>query len=242
MKTDSMNKRTKTALIAGFGIFVLGVSGAAYLGNRQEPTAPAAEAVTVLYTVVAVDPGTSANAALSEGRLQTKTVTPAERPADAVGDPSTLSGLVAVQAIPTGSIVTTSMFASPQTRIGSVVIPPGKRALTLELAPVPGVSGFVGAGDRIDVYAVANGQSTPPAVRLVLQSVEVLNVNGTGLPAAQGQPGSANLVYLLAVTPADAERLIYLYSYEKLHFDLVPKDEPSVVTPGAGPATVFQPA
>ncbi|MDQ3641574.1 MAG: hypothetical protein M3450_08970, partial [Actinomycetota bacterium] len=80
------------------------------------------------------------------------------------------------------------------------------------------------------------GEPGPPSVRLVLQGVDVLNVNGAGLPAAQGQPGSPNLIYLLAVTPADAERLIYLNEFEKLYFDLVPKGEGPVKTPGTGPA------
>jgi Flp pilus assembly protein CpaB len=130
------------------------------------------------------------------------------------------------------------MFPSPQTRIGTVVIPPGKRALSLELQPVPGVSGFVGAGDLIDVYGVDKGDT--PGVRLILQGVEVLNVNGAGLPAAQGQPGGPDLVYLLAVTPAEAERLIYMTEFEKLYFDLIPKGEQPVTTPSAGPSQVLQ--
>jgi Flp pilus assembly protein CpaB len=127
------------------------------------------------------------------------------------------------------------MFPGPQTRIGSVVIPPGKRALALELGGVAGVAGFAGAGDRIDVYGIDKGEGTP-SVRLVVQGIEVLNVNGVGLTATQGQPGSPNLVYLLAVTPVEAERLIYLNEFEKLYFDLAPKNEAPVKTPGTGPA------
>lgn len=234
----TMTSRTKATLIAGFVVFVGGVSGAAYLGNR--PTGAPADAgkVQALYAEGPVDAGTSGDSALAEGRIRAKAVAVAARPINAVGDPSQLSGLVSVVAIPAGSVVTTEMFAAPQTRIGTIVIPPGKRALTLELSPVPGVSGFVGAGDRIDVYAVA-AEGSARQVRLVFQGVSVLNVNGAGLPSAQGQPGSGNLVYLLAVTPAEAERLIYLNAYEKLHFDLVPKDEGPVATPGALPAGAF---
>jgi hypothetical protein len=60
------------------------------------------------------------------------------------------------------------------------------------------------------------------------------------LPSAQGQPSGPNLVYLLAVTPADAERLIYLAEFEKMYFDLVPKGAPTVDTPGAGPGPALQ--
>jgi Flp pilus assembly protein CpaB len=238
-----MTRRTAVTLAAGFAIFVGGSSGAAYLGSRDTGSAASAAGggkVPVLFAAGPVDAGTPAATALSEGRIRSKTVAPGARPGNAVTDASQLTGRVSAAAIAPGSLVTSDMFAVPQTRIGSVVIPPGKRALSLEMSPVAGVSGFVGAGDRIDVYGVANGEKTPPSVRLVLQGVEVLNVNGAGLPTAQGQPGGPNLVYLLAVSPAEAERLIYLNEYEKLFFDLVPKGEGPVATPGAGPAGAFQ--
>lgn len=235
-----MTRRTKAALLVGFVIFVGGSSGAAYLGSRGTGSTAAPAKVPVLYTAGPVDAGMAAATAVSEGRIRSKMVAPAVRPANAVADASQLAGRVSAAAIAPNALVTSDMFTVPQTRIGSVVIPAGKRALSLELNPVAGVSGFVGAGDRIDVYGVANGEKTAPSVRMVLQGVEVLNVNGAGLPTAQGQPGGPNLVYLLAVAPAEAERLIYLNEYEKLYFDLVPKGEGPVATPGAGPAGAFQ--
>jgi pilus assembly protein CpaB len=191
--------------------------------------------VPAYVAAAVVDAGTPAATALAQGTIRLRPVTPAERPANAVTDPSQLAGRVAGTGIAAGALVTTEMFPDPQTRIGTIVIPAGKRALSLELEPVAGISGFAGAGDRIDVYGVVKGDGTTPAVRLVLQGVDVLNVNGAGLPAAQGQPGSPNLIYLLAVTPTEAERLIYLSEFEKLYFDLVPKGEGPVKTPGAGP-------
>ncbi len=227
-------------MLAGFAIFVTGGAGAAFLGARHSGGSQAGAAkVQVHYAAGPIPVGMAGAAALAEGRIATKGVAPASRPANAVTDPSQLSGRVAASDVPAGTIVTTDMFPAPQTRIGTVVIPPGKRALGLELQPVAGVAGFVGAGDRIDIYAVAKGEGATPGVRLVLQGVDVLNVNGTGLPSAQGQPGSPNLIYLLAVTPGDAERLIYLNEYEKMYFDLVPKGEGSVKTPGAGPGGVL---
>jgi pilus assembly protein CpaB len=163
------------------------------------------------------------------------------QPANAVTELSQLSGRVAGSVIPAGAILTTDMFPAPQTRIGTVVIPAGKRALTLKLEPVRGLSGFAGAGDHIDVFSVVEPSDTRPAgVQLILQSVEVLSVNGAGLTATAGQPGGPELLYLLAVTPAQAERLIYLTEFERLYFDLVPKGEAPVTTPGAGPAQALQ--
>ena len=62
----------------------------------------------------------------------------------------------------------------------------------------------------------------------------VLNVNGTSLVAAQGQPAGTALLYLLAVSPTEAERLIYLSTFESLYFSLVSKDAAPVgATPGS---------
>ncbi len=223
--------------MAGVALLVAGGGGAAYLGTREEAVDPSAGKVAMYYAATPVQTGTAASVALADGSIRSKAVLPEERPADAVTDPTQLSGRVAGSTIAAGTTITTSMFPAPQTRIGTVVIPPGKRALALEIGPLAGVAGFVGAGDHIDVYGIVKeGGPNPPSVRLVLQSIEVLNVNGAGLPTLQGQPGSPNLIYLLAVTPVDAERLIYLNEFEKLYFDLVPSGEAPVKTPGAGPA------
>ena len=232
-----MTKRTKTALLAGVALLVAGAGGAGYLATREKAVEPSSVGkVTAYYVAVPVETGKSGATALADGSIRAKAVLPEERPADGVTDVTQLSGRVARAAIPAGTIITTAMFPEAQTRIGTVVIPPGKRALALEIQPLAGVAGFVGAGDRVDIYGVVKNDTATRGVRLVVQGVEVLNVNGTGLPAAQGQLGAPNLIYLLAVTPGEAERLIYLNEFEKLYFDLVPKSEGPVKTPGAGPA------
>ncbi|MDQ4089789.1 MAG: Flp pilus assembly protein CpaB [Actinomycetota bacterium] len=231
-----MSGRTKAALLAGVTLLVAGGGGAAYLQTRPQTVDTSAGKVTGYYAVATVPVGTAASAALADGSIRARSVLAQDRPSDAVTDPTQLSGRVAGVEIPAGAAVTKSMFPDPQTRIGTVVIPPGKRALALEIQPLAGVAGFVGAGDRIDVYGIVKSDAATPSVRLVFQGIEVLNVNGAGLPAAQGQPGGPNFIYLVAVTPVEAERLIYLNEFEKLYFDLVPKGEGPVRTPGAGAA------
>jgi Flp pilus assembly protein CpaB len=173
---------------------------------------------------------------VSQGAVKVKEV--AGRPPTALTDPAQLAGKTASVAIPAGRTLTADLFPAAQTRIGTVRIPPDKTALALQMANVPGVAGFAGAGDRVDVYGVSKQGSAGgnPGARLVLQGVEVLNVNGAVLAAAQGQPGGAGLVFLVAVSPVEAERLVYLTTFEQLYFALVPKDRGAVApTPGAGP-------
>jgi Flp pilus assembly protein CpaB len=102
---------------------------------------------------------------------------------------------------------------------------------------VPGVAGFAGAGDHINIYGLIKPGDDPKnpqgAAHLIMSNTEVLNVNGTTLAAAQGQPGGTGLVYLLAVSPQEAEHLVYLSSFEQIYFSLVAKDSTAVgTTPG----------
>ncbi len=233
--------RSKIGFVAGLLLFVVGGGTAVYLGSRPAAGPGAVPKIPVYFAAGPVATGTPGLAALSQGLLETRAVDAATLPADAVTDPSQIAGGVAAAPIPAGVIVTTGMFPPAQTRIGTLVIPPGKRALALKLEPVPGVAGFAGGGDLVDVYGVVQaGEGGTPRVQLVLQSVEVLNVNGAGLALAQGQADGPSLVYLLAVTPGDAERLIFIQEFNKLYFDLVAKGEPPVVTPGAGPAEAMR--
>src|SRR5205085_7598816 len=103
------------------------------------------------FAATTVDAGTSGTIAVSQGLLQSRAAHPPTVPLTVVTDPSQIGGGVAAAAIPAGTVVTTDMFPAPQTRIGTLVIPAGKRALALKLEPVPGVAGFAGAGDLIDV-------------------------------------------------------------------------------------------
>jgi Flp pilus assembly protein CpaB len=240
---NPMMSRTKTAMVAGLVIFLVGGAGAAYLFTRQSGSSVRTTGqVEVFYASASINVGTPGATALADGRIRTKKI--ASRPAAAVTSASQVSGRIAASVIPAGSIVTADMFPAPQTSIGTVVIPAGKRALSIKLGAVQGVSGFVAASDRIDVYRVSKSEVLEPPpqafVQLVLQGVEVLKVDGGGTADAQTQPKATELSFLLAVSPGDAEKLIYLSEFEKMYFDLVPRGEPTVQTPGAGPGREFQ--
>jgi pilus assembly protein CpaB len=233
--------RSRVGFLAGLLLFVIGLGAAAYFATRPSSGAGAVPDVQVFYTAAQVDTGVSGQSALTQGLVRTRGVKPAAVPVNAVVDPSQIVTGVAGAPIPAGTVVTVDMFPPPQTRIGTLVIPAGHRALALKLEPVSGVAGFAGAGDLVDIYGVVQGvDGAASRVQLVLQAVEVLNVNGAGLAAAQGVADGPSLVYLLAVTPVDAERLIYISEFNKLYFDLVAKGEPPVVTPGAGAAEALR--
>ena len=242
-----MAKRSNLIVTLGLIVFIVGAA-ATYLvargGDDDASPAPGSGKATVLVAAKPIPAGTSGANAVNDGMVKSKTVVESAKPATALTDPSQLVGRTANLGVAEGQILTSEQFQQAQTRIGTLQIPEGKTALAVQLANVPGVAGFAGAGDRINIYGVAKSAVEArggPSVKLIMQNTEVLNVNGTTLAPTQGQPGGTGLVYLLAVTPTEAERLVYLTTFEQLYFSLVAKEQPPVGgTPGASNADALQ--
>lgn len=229
-----MAKRSNLIVVLGLAVFIVG-AGATFLIARDNGSSntPAAGKVNVLYAAKPIPSGTSGSTALDNGLVKTKAIDAAARPATALTDPSQLAGHTAILGVPQDQVLTADQFQIAQTRIGTLKIPEGKVALALQLANVPGVAGFAGAGDHIDVYGLIKDGAQGAQAKLIMQNVEVLNVNGATLTAAQGQPGGTGLVYLLAVDATAGEQLVYLTSFQQLYFALVAKDQPVAgPTPG----------
>ncbi len=235
-----MARRSNFIVALGLAVFVVG-AGATYLiaRNKGSDTTSAATAaagkVAVLYAAKPIPAGTTGSTAVSDGYVKSKAIAASAKPANALTDTSQLAGHVAALGVSEGQVLTADQFKDAQTRIGTLKIPAGKTALAIQMANVPGVAGFAGAGDHINVYGLLKPDGTPGGgqAKLIMQNVEVLNVNGTSLVDNQGQPGGSGLVFLVAVTPAEGEQLVYLTTYQQLYFALASKDQrPVDGTPG----------
>jgi len=238
-----MAKRSNLIVSIGLAVFTVG-AGATYLVARDSGgTARAADKpqAAVLYADKGIPAGTSGDTAVAQGLVKSKQVDADTKPPTALTDSSELAGRTAQGNIPEGQILTADAFALTQTRIGTVKIPPGHTALALQMASAPGVAGFAGAGDKIDVFAVV--KTGTPTTHLVMQNIDVLGINGGALAPNPGTPSGASLVFLLSVTQTQAEHLVYLASFEQLYFSLVAKDQAPVPnTPGVGPADILKAA
>src|SRR5256885_860608 len=146
-----MAKRSNLIVVLGLAVFIVG-AGATFLIARDNggPSTPAAGKVNVLYAAKAIPSGTSGTSALDNGMVKTKAIDAAARPATALTDPSQLAGRTAILGVPEDQVLTMEQFQIAQTRIGTLKIPEGKVAMALQLANVPGVAGFAGAGGRDD--------------------------------------------------------------------------------------------
>ena len=110
-----------------------------------------------------------------------------------------------------------------------VAIPKGHQAVAVQLQEVPGLAGYAKPGDLVDLYATVKGgpdvgRLEAPYTKLILSKVQVLDVTPV---ETQTDP-----TFLLALTPEDAERVIFYAKFESLWAALVPSDAKRVVTRG----------
>jgi Flp pilus assembly protein CpaB len=243
-----MAKRSNLIVIIGLAVFVAGAAATFLIvRNDGDGSGASGSGAAVLYADGAIPAGTTGGNAVDQGLVKSRSVDLDSKPANALSDPSQLVGKTAVESVPEGAILTEDQFTVPQTRLGTLKIPEGKTALAVQLNWVQGVGGFVGSGDRIDIYGVVKeGPAAPPGApfaKLVMQNTEVLNVNinGQSVPAGQPISGDTEPIFLLAVTPQEAEHLVFLTSFQDLYFSLVSKDAPAVgATPGTDAADTLK--
>ncbi len=123
-----------------------------------------------------------------------------------------------------------------------VVIPEGKRAVSVRVNEVIGVAGYVLPGTHVDVLATAtpSEKREDTTTKLVLSNVQVLAA-GTKLEqdGEQGKPVSVTVVTLL-VTPEESEKLTLGATEGKIQLALRnPLDKDSPETPGIQPASLL---
>ena len=123
-----------------------------------------------------------------------------------------------------------------------VVIPEGKRAVSVRVNEVIGVAGYVLPGTRVDVLATASTSERreDTTTKLVLSNVQVLAA-GTKMEqdTEQGKPMAVNVVTLL-VTPEESEALTLGATEGKIQLALRnPLDKTTPATPGIKPASLL---
>jgi pilus assembly protein CpaB len=122
-----------------------------------------------------------------------------------------------------------------------VVIPEGKRAVSVRVNEVIGVAGYVLPGTRVDVVATAspNESRADTTSKLILSNVQVLTA-GTRMEQDQekGKPMQVTVVTLL-VNPEQSERLALASTEGKIQLALRnPMDQTAPETPGVKTAAL----
>ena len=180
-----------------------------------------ARTVTLQPVAVAAQP-------LSVGHIVTEEdVRMVEWPSDAVPagfseSESEVVGRGVITPVATNEPLLASKLAREEAGGGlPIVIPEGKRAMSVAVNEVIGVAGFVLPGTYVDVLVTAEpgDQGGDSQTQVVLQDVRVLSAGQMIERTADGQPQTVSVVTLL-VGPEEAETLTLAADYGRLQLAL----------------------
>jgi len=232
-------KRRLVIVMLALVLAAIGTGGVFVYVNGADTRALAGmKAVSVLVARKSIPSGTSAATALHSGLLASEKLPAASVPPNAVRSVTpALSSLVMSAAIPSGQLLLRPMLVKVAQVTGGLAIPGGKIAVTVNFCLPEAVAGAVQAGSQVAVFdtvviggtgqvtaqpgcAGSHQQPTGSIVktRLVLPRAQVVSVgvSAAGLASPAASSGSASsatssgMLVTLAVSQADAERLIQL--------------------------------
>ncbi len=270
-----MRQRSNLIILFGIAFFIVG-GAIAYLvlndddggGSSTSGKGDVAE-VTVLVASDDIAPNTLGSDVIEQGLIETKQVSTATKPPDAVPSASGLDNQIFAVGVSKGDVITTAQLTTRS--LSNVQIPEGYDGLAVTVEYTPGGAGYIAPGDTVNVYgvygvpgSVSDGGLTTssdggpiaiPRSELALTNVLVLGVSDQQPTAAQtaanaddtaatGARAESNrpLTYLLALRPTDVERVVQLTSFAQIYLSLTADDAPNVGdTPGVGGDTVNGP-
>jgi len=227
----------------------------------QQPT-------EVLVAKQQIRAGTTAGSLQESDLVEVKLLALGSVPANALKDVKGLEEQVALSDIYPGEVLLTAKFAAEAApNSGALSIPEGKLAVSVLLDDPRGVAGFVTPGADVAVFDTFNvgleeaGGPTPSgdrlndayemnrATRLLLERVTVLavgpdtrstddDVDEEAAEPTTGQPATA-VALTLAVSQAQAEKLIHAAETGSLWFALLSKSSATAPTAGVDNGQLF---
>jgi len=191
---------------------------------------------------------------LTQDMVRTSTFLKQSLPNGYYLDASRVVGRTLIQPIRANEPVTEARLAPTSVTSGGVaaVISLKKRAMSVKVDKVVGVSGYVRPGNRVDVLVSLNeqrGETTAPITKIVLQNSLVLASGPEFQDKKKGEKSEQVDVITLEVTPEEGEKLALAATEGKLQLALRNfSDNDAVETTGAkipnllGSATYAPPA
>lgn len=188
----------------------LAATVAVYAGFlRKGGISPRATSVTMVPVVVARQ-SLDARTQLEPEMLEVRLVPREYAFKGSLREVQAAAGKVLTAPVAAGEPVLRNMLAAEENKVALAYhVPPGMRAVTIQVGEVSGVAGRLEVGDRVDVLAHFTGRGAVGARSvLLLEDVPVLALGRPDPGAGRGnREGSRYTSVTLAVTPADALRL-----------------------------------
>jgi Flp pilus assembly protein CpaB len=149
-------------------------------------------------------------------------------PEGALTDLEEIRGHFSTEEIQPGETLMRSMFATAgTTEAGALAIPKGREAMAITATIDGGLAQYAAPGDHVSVYATFENREVD-VTQKILADVPILATEPGEGNAAQELTGSANqLVFVLALTPDEAGRLVFAKETGSIWMTLVPEGQKS---------------
>jgi len=226
------NKRSSGVVVGGIIVALLGmVLVFTYAGRVRAGAGVTGGAASAWVATNDIPAGTRWED--MAGALKQKDVPADVRPATAVATNTQLNGKSTIQSIAKGTIVTTTQFNTSSS--GGLDIPAGQNAVTINVGVPQAVARYIQAGSETNVYATYKDlPGAQPAdanvTKLLLSNIKVLANQPMRTQAeetAEASAPAAEILLTLALTPDQAEQLIFAKENGSIWFGLVhPGDAP----------------
>jgi pilus assembly protein CpaB len=243
-----MGRRTILLIVAamvavvGSGMVFLYVKGADDRAKEgQEP-------VSVLKAVAQIEPGETLAEASAAGKIELLDVPMEQRLEGAMGSIGESGALVALTRVFPNEQITASKFGSPGEQ-DTLIMPPGKFAVSVNLSDTGRVSGFVSPGSRVALFLTGpTGDNGEEGTRVLLPEVPVVAVGQTTMTTATtttagGAQTTESLpltLFTLAVDQVEAEKVMYAATHGELSFGLLNDDSKVKAGPGVTQQNLFR--
>lgn len=201
-----MKRRLLAALAAVLSATLGAVLLLGYVSGADRRAMAGMQTTTVLVTTTTVPAGTT-GAAMSK-LVVVKTLPVAALAPGVVHDLAALQGLVATTELQPGEQVLSARFADPASLAdaGRPAVPRGRQQITIDLDPQRVLGGALAPGARVAAFSTIEKHT-----RLAVRSALVLRVDLAAAAkddAPPGAPTDGHVRLTLAVTAADARRLV----------------------------------
>jgi pilus assembly protein CpaB len=197
------------AVLAGIAVYL-------YQSTADDRAAAGKSAVAVLVASTNIESGLTLDDAQARHLIAVEHFPRAALPSGVVLAKPSLDGLgsaVFHQSVAAGQLILSSNFEVPANE-GSLLVPDGKVAITINLDDAARVAGYAAAGNRVGIYF---GKNQSSETRVLVPEVLILAV---GNPSASLAPS----LITVAVTPADAARILVAERTGSLTLALLGKD------------------
>ena len=195
-----------------------------YTMNVKEEATTGGPTSTVVVASVDVPTGTELDPLIEQGKLVEQEIPKNYIVPGAVGSLEELQGTTVSQPLLEGEQILASRIAElGSVKGGTIGIPEGFSAFTMELRPEQTVANVLNRGDHVRVFATFAEKSGARASVALLPDVEVLAVSSEGDP--ESQQAAMNQLVTLAVTADDAAKLaLFGQDTGSLWLNLLPPD------------------